>query len=340
MITIKDLSNAHKIAETIACKDKNNLSLTSSFFKDKTKYRVFCSYYALMRVVDDHIDNLPPYDQRSKKLIDKELKYLDSWERIVTSSMKGLYPDKNLFNSTGCNEAEAICDSFIDSYKTIPVDEKLWTDFFNSMRSDLSSKEFATWSDFLKYSEGATVAPTTIYLILITSKLNASENIYESVKNFDIHECGRNLGIFAYLGHIIRDLAEDIREASTRICITNEDMAAHGLSIDAIRSDAFKHHAAPKTQNLVRELLLRAKNYHVKGRALAEELKDFIGSDCQFILELIITIYEHIIMKIESADFDPMSNRHYLTRREKAMIVKSVAFQTGFPLPNLLGNQR
>jgi len=337
MNNLKDLSDVHKVAEAIARKDKNNLSLTSSFFKDKTKYRVFCSYYSLMRVVDDHIDSLPSYDQRSKKLIDEELKFLDSWERIVTSSIRGIFPDKKLLTATGCNEAEAICESFIDSYKTIPVKKKLWTNFFNAMRSDISSNEFATWSDFIDYSEGATVAPTTIYLTLIASKFNTSMNRYEAEKNFDILECGRNLGLFAYLGHIIRGLAKDIREESTRICISNEDMTAHGLSIDTITKDVFKRQADPKTRNLIMDLLLRAKNYHDNGRAIAEEIMDFLESDCRFILELIITIYENIIKKIESTDCNPMSNIHYLTRREKAKIVKSVAYQTGFPLSNWVG---
>jgi phytoene/squalene synthetase len=334
---VKRQKKVNSVTEAIASKDYNNLYISSSFFKDRMKYKAFCAFYAVMRIVDDRIDNLPLSTKQNEETLKKELVVVDSWEQVVISCQQGIYPISTQLESCNFTETSEVCESLIESFRNFYVPIELWTNFFDAMRSDLVAGEFKCWSGFLEYAEGATVAPTTIYLLLIVSRLSKSKNSYEIPIEFDLFTCGRYLGIFAYLAHIIRDLVKDIKAESTRICITDEDMAIHGLSIDQIKRDVIKHHATPQTRNLVKDLLLRAKNYHAKGSALAEGIKDFIESDCQFILELIIKIYEHIILKIESQDFDPMLNRHYLSKREKVLIIKSVAYQTGFPLPNWIG---
>ena len=45
-------------------------------------------------------------------------------------------------------------------------------------------------------------------------------------------------------------------------------------------------------------------------------------------------MYKGIIDKIESTGNDPMSKKHYLSRGEKTKIVKSVALQNNYRLPN------
>jgi hypothetical protein len=63
---------------------------------------------------------------------------------------------------------------------------------------------------------------------------------------------------------------------------------------------------------------------------------DRLDSDSRFILELIVTMYQQLIAKIESTGCDPMTNRHHLTQQEQAEIVHRVAASTGFTLPNWL----
>ena len=64
---------AHEVTEAIASKDRNNLYVTSTFFRGHIKYRAFCAYYAIMRVVDDRIDNLPSQSSRCAELRKREL---------------------------------------------------------------------------------------------------------------------------------------------------------------------------------------------------------------------------------------------------------------------------
>jgi phytoene/squalene synthetase len=337
---VKWQKRANYVAEAIASKDQNNLYITSSFFKDRIKYKTFCSYYAVMRIVDDRVDNLPLPVNCDKKLIDRELKVIDAWEQVIILCHLGIFPTTAQLEACDFDEAKAVCESLIEAFQNIPTPIKLWKNFFDAMRSDINAGEFECWSDFLTYAEGATVAPTTIYLLLIAAQRNGANNLYELPKEFDLLKCGRYLGIFAYLGHIIRDLAEDIKYAATRLCITREDMVDFGITLEKLRNEAFRQKASSSTRNLVIEILQRARRYLLRGRACVAPVYDYLENDGRFILELIISIYEQVIVKIESTGYDPMSNRHYLSKREKVSIVKSVAFQTGFPLPDWLRNQR
>ncbi|MEJ2601454.1 MAG: squalene/phytoene synthase family protein, partial [Anaerolineales bacterium] len=252
-------TRAHEVTEEIASKDRNNLYITSSFFRDPIKYMAFCAYYAIMRVVDDRIDNLPSTGSRCAELRKRELGVVASWERVVRSSCHGIYPTTSLLASCNFPEAKAVCESFITSYRIFPVPIKLWTNFFAAMRSDIVASELVRWSDFLAYAEGATVAPTTIYLLLIVARRYETKNSCEFPRGFDLYACGRHLGLFAYLGHIIRDLATDITNTETRLCLTREDMLAYGVSPEMLKSEVLNRQASPGTCYLVKDLLRRAR---------------------------------------------------------------------------------
>jgi phytoene synthase len=335
--TVRKQKNIYQVTEKIASKDHNNLYITSLFFKDRIKYKAFCAFYAVMRIVDDRIDNLPLSFKQCKESQKRELKVVDAWEQVVMSSSKGIQPTDFQLDACDFPEVKAICESLIEAFGNFPVPIKLWTNFFEAMRSDLVSGNLEHWSDFLSYAEGATVAPTTIYLYLIAARRKNEINSYTLPAGFDLFKCGRYLGIFAYLGHMMRDLAEDVKSA-VRVCITQEDMNTHNVSPDKLKREALECKASPETNSMVLDILQRARRNLLRGRAYVTQLQDFLENDSRFILELIITIYEQIIAKIELANYDPMSNKHYLSRMEKIKIVKSVAFKNGFLLPGWFDN--
>lgn len=329
-------SQGHDVTEAIASKDCNNLYITSSFFKDPIKYRAFCDYYAIMRIMDDRVDSLPSPGNRSAELINRELGVVSSWEQMIRSCCHSVYPSASLLASCDYSEIEVIYESFVDSYRVFPVPMELWTNFFAAMRSDIVANEFVHWTDFLTYAEGATVAPTTIYLLLIVAHRYDAKNSYDIPQEFDLYGCGRHLGLFAYLGHIIQDLATDITETKTRLCLTREDMLSHNVSTEMLKIEVLNQKASKETRGLVEELIHRARWHLAQGRALVKPIHHLLERDSKFILELIITMYEQVILKIESNNYDPMTKRHHLTRRDKAGIVSQVAARQVFSLPESL----
>lgn len=331
---VQQKRNSFRVTERIVSRDHNNLYITSSFFRDQNKYRAFCAYYAVMRVVNDRIDNLTPLDKRNLDRKKSELSVVDAWEQVAISCHRGVYPTVDQLEGCDFPEVVSVCESLITAFKNFPVSIKYWKNFFDAMRSGIIGNEFLCWSDFLTYAEGATVAPTVIYLSLIVASLNQEKKLYEFPEGFDLLRCARSLGMFAYLGHIIRDLAEDISNGLTRLCITREDMNTHGINPELLKSDALKGQASSETSCLIVDIIERAQQYLIQGRALIDQVQDFLETDCHFILELIITIYENIIKKIELTNYDPMVKKHLLSRKEKINIVKSVAIHTEFGLPN------
>ena len=61
-----------------------------------------------------------------------------------------------------------------------------------------------------------------------------------------------------------------------------------------------------------------------------------LSHDCRFILELIITLYERLIMKIEACDYDPLGDAHWLTPDDQYEITREVAHQTGYAVTKFM----
>ncbi len=200
------------------------------------------------------------------------------------------------------------------------------------MHADVDQARFATYAEFLAYTEGASVAPTTIYLYLLAAQ-RAGEGPYLLPPGFDLIGCGRHLGTFAYLAHILRDLAEDLEAtAEGLIYVASEDLAAHGLGEAALREDLAAGAARPGLRALVAELAARAREHLAAGKALLRPLEGRLSPDCEFILELIVTLYDQILRRIEEQDHDPMRGTHQLTLEQKHEIARDVAARVGFPL--------
>ena len=161
--TLKRKKNAHRVTEAIASKDHNNLYITSSFFKDRNKYKAFCAFYAVMRIVDDRIDNLSLTVKQNKESQKKELEIVDAWEQVVILCHRNIYPTSAQLAACDFIDADAVCEALIEAFKKFPVQIKLWANFFEAMRSNFVAGEFEKWTNFLDYAEGVSVAPTTIY---------------------------------------------------------------------------------------------------------------------------------------------------------------------------------
>jgi phytoene/squalene synthetase len=132
---------AFRITEAIASKDHNNLYITSSFFKDRLKYKAFCAFYAVMRIVDNRIDNLPLSIKQNEESQTQEWKVVDSWEQVVIACHQGIQPTKTQLDACDFAEVKEVCESLSEAFRNFPLPIQLWINFFNAMRSDLVAGE-------------------------------------------------------------------------------------------------------------------------------------------------------------------------------------------------------
>jgi len=324
------LQGVDAVVESVAAKDLNNLYRTSCFFSDAERYRAFCALYAVMRVVDDRVDEVLARKGVGAEERAQERDILEAWHRIVTVCLEGGSPAADDIRGSDYPHINELLVAFKEATGKFPVPAVLWENFFTAMRRDLEQYGFATYSEFLDYTEGASVAPATIYLYLIVAEQESKEGAYYPPSDFDLIQCGRQLGLFAYIGHILRDLARDLAAGDQGLLyLAADDMAAHGLTAHTLMTDLASGSSSPPLQALARDLVERARAAAERGRTYMQVLEGKLNSDRAFILELIVRMYEKVIDKIAACSYDLMTDRHRLTDSEKEQTVLEVAESMG-----------
>jgi phytoene synthase len=327
------LTGVYGVAESIAAKDRNNLYRASCHFRDEERYRAFCADYAIMRSVDDRVDGFLSKPYASAEDRARESRVVEAWHQVIAACLEGDVPAPRDAARTDQPYIGELLTAFAGAVEQFPVPAELWDDFFAAMQQDLRRGQFATYGQYLEYAAGASVAPTTIYLYLILGEPSREEGIYHPPQDFDIVRCGQALGRFAYLAHILRDLREDLMTGERGLLyLAADDMAVNGVTVESLRRDALAETTSPRLRALVRELVERASTLAQEGRAYLATLDGRLSADRQFVLELIVGIYEGVLGKIASCSHDVMAERHRLTSAEKGTIARQIAACRGILL--------
>ena len=281
-----------------------------------------------MRVVDDRIDDLPSRLGLSAHSRRSEHEVVSAWDAAVSCCYAGQKVPRTVMDACRLSAAKELLEAFSECLERIRPPRVLWGRFFRAMHWDLDHDRFDTWHEFLEYSEGASVAPTTIYLHLIVAKSGATGGIVPEA--FDIMECGRHLGRFAYLGHIVRDLAVDLRQGDRGlIYVPSGEMSSFGVTEEMLFSDLHRGRASRETRLLVAELVARARAELELGRSMMSCLRGKIEEDREFILALVVSLYERVIDKIERCASDVMGEALRLTSAGKESLLLELARQMG-----------
>jgi phytoene/squalene synthetase len=283
-----------------------------------------------MRVVDDRIDALPARVSLTPPEVAAERDVVEAWRSAVEVVYEGQNLCYEALSRTGYAQARELLTALRSALHLFPVPRILWRNFFDAMARDVKQPRFRTYTEFLAYAEGATAAPTTIYLYLLTShRLAPGDRPYLPPAGFDLLRCGRALGLFAYLTHILRDLPDDVggnrgAHGEGLLYFAEDDLARHQLTPAMLYEDCMRGCSRAALRQLVSTLMVRSRAALAEGQRYLAVLNGQLSPDCAFILRLIVALYVKTLQKIEACGCDPMLRRHTLTEAEKEAIVRQV----------------
>jgi phytoene/squalene synthetase len=259
-------------------KDHPNILIAANFW-DTDRFCAAKICYKFMRAIDDLIDN----HKAKNKLIafnerEEFVANVDDWLNMIISSKE-------------CNPQQAQLIETINKFR-IP----LWPmeAFAKSMIYDINNDGFSTLNSFLEYSEGASVAPASIFVHL--NGLSKENGNYEKPP-FDVKWAATPCALFSYLVHIIRDFQKD--QLNNLNYFADDLIIKYGLSKKDLHKYAVGIPPDVNFRNLLKHYYLLADEYRLKTCDVIKEIKPLMEPRYQLSLEIIFNLYLMVFERID-----------------------------------------
>ena len=272
--------------------DHPNILIAARFW-DYDRYCAAKTCYRFMRKIDDLIDN---YKAANKRIAPEERKAfltdVGLWLQMVVISDK-------------CNPEKEALIKTMENFR-IP----LWTleSFARSMIYDINNDGFRTLEDFIDYSQGASVAPASIFVHL--SGLKQSGDEYREPE-FDVREAATPCAIFSYLVHIIRDFKKD--QLNNLNYFADDLVRKNGLSRQDLNDIAHGSQVPGGFRNLIREYHGIADKYRKETIEILKRIGPMMEPVYRLSLEIIFSLYLMVFERIDpengsftSAELNPL----------------------------------
>ncbi|HPJ82631.1 MAG TPA: squalene/phytoene synthase family protein [Bacteroidales bacterium] len=254
-----------------------NILIAAAFWEPE-RYRAACSAYRFLRSADDLVDNYkikhPVIGKQGQAILVENLGKLTG----QLSSKSGDVADRELV---------ATWEEFL-----IP----LWPveAFTRSMIYDIHNNGFPTFSSFLDYAEGASVAPAGVFVHLCGLR---KENDHYLPPLFDVRETARPCAIFSYLVHIIRDFQQDRLENLNYF--PSDLLCQYGLSEDQLDRMAHGGPVLPSFRNLVRHYMEVADTYRRETLQIINKVSPLLEPRYCLSLHIIFDLYLMVFRRID-----------------------------------------
>lgn len=301
-LTAPDVERSYELSEELARRRLPHLYRVARMFPDPERYRAFCALYASMRWVDDRVDDRAT-----------DLDGLAGWDREIRNAHQGA-PTKSDFGP-------ALSDTF--ARFELPLDP--WQRLSASMQLDLATPGFATYVDFRKYAEGATVSPASLFATLLLMR-PGPERYRPAVPYEQVRSAVRAAAVACYEIHILRDAEADIREG--RKYFPRDELQTFKLSGAVDRS----------WRTYLKSYALRIRGGWTKAQAALESVEGPMSPRERLMLHLLVEVYWFSLSKIIRQDFDVWSDRHWPEPHEIAGLLTSLAdrYEPGVDLSSLV----
>ena len=241
--------------------------------------------YAHARMLDQIVDdpNVPDVDEKSVRLD----------ERIAAYELALEQGDST----------DPILKAAAYTARTWDVPLEHFRAFTDTMRSDLTVTDYATYNDLLDYMYGA-AALLGLQLIPILGPLDPSAS-----------ERSIAVGHALQLTNILRDIDEDLGRG--RLYLPQEDMARFGVS----RADFEARQMTDGIRALLKFEAERARVYYAEAHAAI----DLLHPSSRECVGTALTLYAGILDSLEQADYQVFGVRHGFSKA-KALRIAAPAY--------------
>ena len=217
------------------------------------RYAAFQVCYRSMRLIDDLVDDRRAEDTAISA---DEVTHLRS---VILGWLE------SLAGRTATEGCPADLISALDSF-AIPIWP--WERLCSAMIYDLEHEGFRNFRVFLRYAEGAAIAPASVFVHLCGVR-EGEDDRYRPPR-FDIRKTARPLALFSYLVHIVRDFQKDHRRGLNYFA---EDLLLRSALSPADLRLVVEGGAIPEAlRELIHQYKTLADHYRSKARRTLDTL--------------------------------------------------------------------
>ena len=241
--------------------------------------------YAFCRVIDDIADSTTLSDQEKRT-------QLAAWEETIHSKK----PAKAL------QHYQPLGSELLSNIGKFDINPHIVLTILTGVKSDIGRSCIQDFSELKEYCYQVACAVGLASIRIFGCQESASDDYAEQ------------LGYFLQLTNIIRDVGEDIDD-NGRVYLPQSELIAHNYSMDELQNKIENE----QWQQLMLFQCLRAKSYREKAQSIFEKLSKKEQNKL-LPAEIMASIYEKLLFKVEDSNYSVLSHRHKLSKAQKARI--------------------
>ena len=254
-----------------------NILIAANFWEEE-RFRAAKVCYRLMREIDDMIDDYKSVNPGISKNAGMEFK------DIIRVWMNKFRKNGAGFNNTQLTE-------MFNAFK-IPV----WPfrEFAESMNFDIDHSGFSTLQQFIDYSQGASVAPASVFVHLCGVK-KKNHNYYKP--DFNVRKAATPCAMFSYIVHIIRDFQID--QKNNLNYFAGDMLRKFEISESDLRYMANDGKVNENFREMAGEYMALAEQYMNKTCRIIREIWPLLDERYRLSLLIIFNLYRLAFEKID-----------------------------------------
>lgn len=259
--------------------DHPNILIAAAFWDDE-RYKAARTCYKYMRAIDDLIDC---HKSTHKTIAESEKKqFMDNVNAWIAMAHESIN-----HGTEG--------DELMNTIRIFHIPAWPLEDFAKSMIYDIDNVGFRTVEDFITYSQGASVAPASIFVHL--SGLTQNGNGYRE-PSFDVKTAATPCAMFSYLVHIIRDFQKD--QLNNLNYFADDSISRNGLTTEDLYAMARGAQIKDGFRQMIKEYCILAERYRQETNKVIRDIWPLLEPRYRLSLLVIFNLYLMVFERIDA----------------------------------------